>query len=245
MSAQPSPCRRATWYAFGTLETVTSLATAAIQNINDAPLGTVSIAGTAIEDATLFADVSTLSDADGLGALTYEWQRDGVAISGATGATYTLGDTDVGRAVSLKVSYVDLHGTVEQLTSLATATVANVNDLPVGVPVIAGASVEGSTLSVDVSAIADADGLGALRYQWLRGGVAIPGATATAYTLTGDDVRAAISVRVSFTDAHGTAEHILSAALGAISALPRIVVQTVEAPTVVEATADPKAKPTR
>ena len=35
-------------------------------------------------------------DVDGLGAFSYQWYRDGVAIGGATSSTYTLNDTDVG-----------------------------------------------------------------------------------------------------------------------------------------------------
>ena len=49
-----------------------------------------------------FATDLTLSD-DGLplslGAFSYQWLRNGVDIGGATGATYTLGDDDVGRKV--------------------------------------------------------------------------------------------------------------------------------------------------
>ena len=36
---------------------------------------------------------------------------------------------------------------------------------------------EGSLLSANTAGISDADGLGAFSYQWLRGGVAIGGAT--------------------------------------------------------------------
>ena len=65
------------------------------QAVNDAPTGSVTITGTATEDQTLTAS-NTLADADGLGTISYQWQRDGVDIAGATGTTYTLGDADVG-----------------------------------------------------------------------------------------------------------------------------------------------------
>ncbi|MCE9688681.1 hypothetical protein LZP73_21300, partial [Shewanella sp. AS16] len=70
---------------------VTSSATAAVGNVNDAPTGSVSITGTAIEDQSLTAS-NTLGDADGLGSISYQWLRDGSNISGATGSSYLLLD---------------------------------------------------------------------------------------------------------------------------------------------------------
>src|SRR5207247_10147867 len=67
----------------------------------------------------------------GLGAITYHWLRGGVD-TGATGTTYTLGDADVGRQISVRASYTDGHGTAEAVTSAATAAVANINDRPTG-----------------------------------------------------------------------------------------------------------------
>ena len=69
----------------GTAESLTSAATVAVANVNDAPTGTPLITGTAQEGQTLTADVSGIADADGLGSFSYQWLRDGVAITGATG----------------------------------------------------------------------------------------------------------------------------------------------------------------
>ena len=52
--------------------------------------------------------------------------------------------------------------------------------------------------------------LGSFSYQWLRDGSAISGATSSTYSLTSDDVSAAVSVRVSYTDGQGTAESLTS-----------------------------------
>ena len=73
----------------GTAESVSSAATAAVTNVNDAPTGAVTLSGTATEDQTLTA-ANTLADEDGLGTISYQWQRDGVDITGATGGTYAL-----------------------------------------------------------------------------------------------------------------------------------------------------------
>ena len=64
-------------------------------NVNDAPTGSVTITGTPTQGQTLTGQ-HTLADADGLGAITYQWQRDGVDIAGATASTYTADDADVG-----------------------------------------------------------------------------------------------------------------------------------------------------
>ena len=54
-------------------------------NVNDAPSGAPTITGTATEDQTLTRRHLGIADADGLGAFSYQWLRDGVAIGGATG----------------------------------------------------------------------------------------------------------------------------------------------------------------
>jgi VCBS repeat-containing protein len=114
-------------------ESETSGPTAAVANVNDAPTGTVTITGTVAEDQVLTANVSTLADADGLGALHYQWQRNagsGFVNVGTDQATYTLGDSDVGATIRVVTTYTDQHGTAESKTSAATAAVANVNDTP-------------------------------------------------------------------------------------------------------------------
>jgi hypothetical protein len=193
-------------------------ATINITAVNDPPVGIPTITGTVTEDQILSADTSGISDADGLGAFSYQWLRGGVAIGGATASTYTLGDADVGAQMSVRVSYVDAYGMPEgPLTSAQTAAVANVNDAPVGVPTITGTVTEDQVLTADTSGISDADGLGAFSYQWLRGGVAIGGATAGTYTLGDADVGSQISVQVSYTDGQGTAESVTSAQTAAVT----------------------------
>lgn len=200
----------------GSAELVTSSATAGVANINDAPGGTVTITGSAQEDQTLSADTTGLSDADGLGTFSYQWLRDGSAIVGANAATYTLDDADVGTAIALQVSYTDGHGSAEQVTSGATASVANINDLPTGNVSVLGTAVSGQTLSLDLSALTDADGLGTLSYQWLRDGVAVVGATNAGFTLTDTDIGAVMSAQISYTDDQGSAELVTSLTSAAV-----------------------------
>jgi hypothetical protein len=201
----------------GTPEVITSAPTAAVTNVNDAPTGGVTITGTAQEDETLTA-VSTLDDADGMGALSYQWMRGGEAINDATSAAYTLGQADVGAAISVRVSYTDQQGTPEAFTSAPTAAVTNVNDAPTGGVTITGTAQEDETLTA-VSTLDDADGMGALSYQWMRGATPIIGETEATYIVRGADLGQRLTVRASYTDAKGTAESVVSAASDVVVAV--------------------------
>jgi hypothetical protein len=143
--------------------------------------------------------------------------RGGIGIAGAKAVTYQLDQVDVGSLISVRVSYTDGQGLIESITSSSTSAVLNVNDEPTGSITISGALSQGATLTADTSALADADGLGALSYQWLRGGAAITGATSSTYQLDQADVNSPISVRVSYTDDEGRAESIASASTSAIT----------------------------
>ena len=97
-------------------ETVGSGPTMAITNVNDTPTGGVTISGTSKVGDTLTAQ-NTLADEDGLGALSYQWLRNGTEIGGANGTSYTLGGTDAGATISVRASYTDGQGTAESLAS--------------------------------------------------------------------------------------------------------------------------------
>ena len=223
----------------GTDESSTSTATTTVTNINDDPGGSVSIDGTAEEDQILTANVDNVADEDGLGSFSYQWQRNTGAndafenIAGATGNTYTLDDADVGREVQVMVSYTDDGGMDESLTSAATAAVENINDEPTGSVTITGTVEEDQTLTANITALQDADGLptvaDAFTYQWQRntganGGFEnIAGATGETYTLGDEDVGRNVQVRVNYTDARGEDETVISdvtAAVGDVNDLP-------------------------
>ena len=86
------------------------------------PSGTVTISGTTMQGEVLTAS-NDLTDADGLGAISYQWKRGGNHISGAQGTTYTLTQADVGAVITVTASYDDDLGNAESLTSSATAVV--------------------------------------------------------------------------------------------------------------------------
>ena len=202
----------------GNAESTTSAAVGPVTNINDAPEGSVLIDNTTPAQGEVLTASNSLSDADGLSEpISYQWYRDGVAITGATGTTYTTTQTDVGSVISVVASYTDDQGTAESVSSVGTAAVTNVNDPVSGQPVITGLAAEDQTLSVDTSGISDADGLDVFSYQWYRDGVAIAGASTPTYTLGDADVGANVSVSVSYTDQQGTSESATSAAVGPVA----------------------------
>jgi Ca2+-binding RTX toxin-like protein len=141
--------------------------------------------------------------------MNYQWLADGSAIQSATGNALTLTQAQVGKAISVKVSYTDLQGTAESVTSAITASVANVNDAPTGSVNIRGIPIPGKVLTA-VNTLADVDGMGMVSYQWLLDGVNISGATTSALTLTQAQVGKAISVKASYTDGGGWFESVSS-----------------------------------
>ncbi|MEN9358969.1 MAG: hypothetical protein RL095_504 [Verrucomicrobiota bacterium] len=200
---------------FGTSENKVSAATAPVANVNDAPTGSVIISGLAEQGQTLSAS-NSIADLDGLGAISYQWKANGTAISGATASTYVLTESEVGKVITLTASYTDGHGSLESLTSAATASVANVNDAPTGSVSISGDLIQGQTLTA-VSTLSDLDGLGPITYTWFADGAEI--AQGESLVLTQAQVGKTLSVTASYTDGHGTLESSLSALSAAVQNL--------------------------
>ncbi|MFZ4526550.1 MAG: Ig-like domain-containing protein [Chlorobium sp.] len=97
----------------------TALVTVSVNSMPDAPTGFVSIAGHLKQGETLIADTSALADTDGIGEFNYQWYVEGIEISGATMSTYTLTEGEVGKVITVKVSYIDGIGTEESMMSTA------------------------------------------------------------------------------------------------------------------------------
>ena len=194
---------------------------------NSPATGAPTISGTAHVGETLTADTSGISDADGRtnATFSYQWLADDADISGATNATYTLADTDEGKAIKVQVGFTDDTGNGETLTSAATDAVAAAptpNTPATGAPTISGTAQVGETLTADTSGIADADGLSSVQYeyQWLADDADISGATNATYTLTDSEESKAITVQVSFTDDADNEETLTSAATDVVDARP-------------------------
>lgn len=198
----------------GNPETFNSTPTTAVTNLNDPPVGEITLSGTAKKDQVLRVQ-SAISDPDGLGEFSYRWQSSSNGtnwsdIAGATGSAYTLGTAEVGRTVRVIVSYTDGLGTAESVTSQPSATVTSTNSPPGGTLTINGTPTQGQPLTA-AAALTDPDGLGTLSYRWQASSgflswTDIAGATGSSFTPTQNEVGKLIQLVVSYVDGVGNPE---------------------------------------
>ena len=186
--------------------------------------GTPAISEAVQVGETLTVDTSGIADEDGLDNVSYSYQwlssRD-TEIDGATGSTYTLQGTDLGKIIKVRVTFTDDAGNEETLTSAATDAVeARPNSPATGDPTISGTAQVGETLTADASGIADEDGLtnATFAYQWLADGADITGATGVTYIPVAADAGKAMNVRVTFTDDAGSEEELTSTITASVAA---------------------------
>ena len=220
-----------------------------VQKATNSPAtGAPAISGTAQVGETLTADISGIADEDGLENVTrnylwaavgssgkigaryaYQWLVDGADSgsgdhhAGYDNTTYTLTEDDVGKAISVRVTFVDDGGHQETLTSAATDPVAALpqpNSPATVSPTIGGTAQVGETLTVDTSGITDEDGLddSTFTVQWITDDSVMVANAARSYTPTGGDRGKSVKVRVSFTDDAGNPETRTSAQTAAVVA---------------------------
>ena len=212
---------------------------------NSPATGAPTIGGTAQVGETLTATSTEIADADGLLNITknylwaaidssgkigsmyaYQWLADDEEIEDAAGynyTTYTLTEDDVGKAMSVRVTFVDDAGYQETLTSAATDPVAALpqpNSPARGAPTIGGTAQVGETLTADTSGITDEDGLddSTFTHQWVREDSVMVASAAGSYTPTDGDRGKSVKVRVSFTDDDGNPETRTSAQTATVEA---------------------------
>jgi endoglucanase len=150
-----------------------------------------------------------VTDADGVGAVTYQWQK---RTSGgtwqnlaATGQSYTIGYNDGGAELRVLANYTDGQGHQEALQfSFRPVDV----DRP-GALNVSSSSAQGFVVGATVSAqVTDPDGLGAITYQWASKSAngqwqTIAGASGSTYTLTANDSGKELSVTAKYLDLQG------------------------------------------
>ena len=116
--------------------------------------------------------------ATGTGTLTYQWQKNGTDISGATSSTYTTpatSSTDNGALYSVVV----FNGAGTVTSNQATLTVSAATGAPaIGTQPANQSVVAGQTASFSVTAT----GNGPLTYQWKKNGTDIEGVTTSSHT---------------------------------------------------------------
>ena len=113
--------------------------------------------------------------ANGSAPITYQWRKGGVAITGATASTYAVSAAQAANEGSYDVIVTNAVGSVtSSAATLSVNTPVVITAQPVGGTVVAGIS-----YSMSVTAT----GTAPMSYQWYKGGAAIPGATASTYSV--------------------------------------------------------------
>ena len=140
-------------------------------------------------------------------AVTYQWWKDGVALSGATSATLSL--ANVSSASAGKYWVVVTNGTGSVTSAAATLTVKT----PVVPPAIVSAPV-GQTVAAgnQISLSVSASGSPSPTFQWQKNGVNIAGATQATYVINA----------AAATDS-GTYDVVITNAAGTVSTVPVLV----------------------
>ena len=134
--------------------------------------------------------------------LTHQWLRNDVPILGATGTTYRLTRADLGKGIRVKTTGTAPGYKATTVQSTKTAAVTNAGGAVPSVSPPATVTIETYGDYLDPNPIVDAypgrwgaRGV-AFRYQWLRDGAPVPGATGRSFDLTGWG-QAVLSVRIT------------------------------------------------
>ncbi|HEY0257226.1 MAG TPA: hypothetical protein VGC39_07280 [Candidatus Methylacidiphilales bacterium] len=152
--------------------------------------------------------VSFSVGANGSSPLSYQWLKNGVAISGATDATYAIPSAALVDGGSYAVIVSNPYGSVSSTTvSLAVAALA-LNSLPAQQIVMLG---QGATYSISTN------GTGPFLYQWTKNGFTIPGATGAAYTIANVTADSAGNYAVTVTNSYGGATSNISPLIPVVS----------------------------
>lgn len=171
------------------------------------PINTVTgtITGTTTFTSTLTVDNGTWTGYAPI-TYTYQWNRSGVAIEGATGSTYTLVLADVGSTISATITAENIAGYVSAETT-ATAVITNPYPAPVNTvaPAITGTANTSSTLSCSTGTWTGEPTI-TYTYQWqyARTGIPIAGETSSTYPVDAEDIGRSLSCKITATNISGS-----------------------------------------
>lgn len=171
---------------------VTSWAVPAYADTPFSDISPPTISGTTVvgKELTAVADTDTAPIAE---TITYQWQRSGNPISGATRTKLTLTASDLDQRLSVEVCYASVDVAIQCVTSAETEAIAP-GTLTAGSVAVTGSAKVGATLR----AVKGTWTSGAsISYRWLRDGKSISGATKSSYKATATDLGKRIQVQVT------------------------------------------------
>ena len=191
-------------------------------SVTDTPVASVpvSITGSVAVDSTLTLNPAQWNMPNNVLDITYQWLRDGQPVADATGLTYNVTATDVGRAIQVRAT------ATRPGYRTGTSTSAPVNGTLAGAPqatvpvTIAGSGAFGTVLTLTAPTW-DQPGT-TTTYQWFRDANQVNGQTGPTYTVGTDDVGKTITVRATgakagYTDGTSTSNGIVASQAAAVA----------------------------
>lgn len=136
----------------------------------------------------------------GIGPFTYQWQKNGVNVGGATFSSYSLVAQLINNGETYRCVVSNTFKTTISSTALLTVTVASTSPLITTQPSNVLAN-NGQSVSFTVAA----SGTSPLSYQWQKNTVNIVGATSASYFFTAQAVDTGSSFRCAVTNGVGSA----------------------------------------
>jgi hypothetical protein len=149
------------------------------------------LVGDARYGSTISATLAGLPDGTDL---ALQWNRDGAAVPGRTGATYQIGQDDLDHEITVTVTASKTGYQTKSLTS-APLTANSMALASTPTPTVTGKARPNHRLTAKVRTWAPAPVT--LSFQWLRDGAPIPGATGLKYKVQTADGGARLSIQVT------------------------------------------------
>jgi plastocyanin len=187
--------------------------------VNPAAIAPVFTTQPAGQTVTVGASVTFTAAASGTPAPTYQWRKDGVNISGATSASYTISSVATGNAGTYTVVATNSAGSA--ISNGAMLTVNSNPSAPVFTVQPASQTVPAGT---SVTFSVTASGSPTPTYQWRKNGAKISGATSSSYTIANVTTGSAGTYTVVATNSVGSTTSS-KAVLTVITSAPQFTVQ--------------------
>jgi len=156
----------------------TTTSTEVLLTVTTSPVAPVISPQPASRTVTAGQTASFTLSATGTHPLSYQWKKNGTAISGATSSTYTTPATTItDGGTKYSVTVTNAAGSVT-----STQATLTVNPPPVAPSITAQPAPRTVTAGQTASFSVTASGTATLSYQWKKNGSSISGATASSYT---------------------------------------------------------------
>jgi hypothetical protein len=159
----------------------------------------------------------------------YQWYDDGGAIADATSTTFTPTEAQLDQRLTVQVTAHADGYEPRTASSSPTSPVLLGQAAFTTAPSLAGTALVGQTLTASPGRFTPAGATPS--YQWLRGGVAISGATARTYTLRPADVGHRVAVRVTISAPHWAPTGSLARTTTRVKSVPQLTVRIAGHPT--------------